>query len=785
MRPLLESADLNESDTRLRIIDTILFDILGWDKLAVSTELYCREAGFADYVFIENGKAGFILEAKRTESYFSVPKRNGKVKPTGFALLTKESEAADSALKQVIKYAMEQGPRYVAISNGHQWILCLAYIQGQALTERSLLVFDSLECIDDNFREFYDSFSPKAISLNLPSNLLLEGRKAPAPAKLTTYIVDYPHPASRNQIANELGLIAGIVLNDTKDREADKSFLEECYVKAKENAASILQAEELVKARLQTDERIKMNVWTQDNMDNYIRQETPSKPVIVLGKIGHGKSTFLNYLRTIKAPETLTRFLQIIVNFIDRPDNAAEVGEYVYDQIFDQLRDTHNIDVSENNMVRTILDYDIKQFRKTPEGSFYEYNTQEYRREELELIKSITRNKYEYLKRVFRFLKTGSKFSLAVFFDNLDKRPIEVQEEAFLKASAIARDCASLTFVCLRPESYYKSKHFGVLDSVSPKVFTISSPNPKLLITKRLRYAKKFATGDTLPMGAGYSQNITYNLKDVADLLECCVASFQFNKNLPRLFNAVSNGNARKMLDTLYQLLVSNHLNTDKILKNYRNGKYIIPIHEVLRAVLYSDYLHYDSRKSVFINFYDIERSDKMEHFTRYIVVSYLYRTAPSYSRQGYCSHSETKKYLYQLGYTDRHVYDTLSYLYQKKYIESNMPTETLTEQCDQLRITPLGRYHVQWLLPTFVYFDAIVIDTPIIDDAMRNMVSDTTDIFQRLERTEVFLEYLDQCALSVADGSFREAWRDTVEMVKQEVSHVRASAIKHARQHK
>ena len=44
----------NESTTRLRAVDTILFDVLSWDKAAVETEKYCRSEGYADYVFTIN-----------------------------------------------------------------------------------------------------------------------------------------------------------------------------------------------------------------------------------------------------------------------------------------------------------------------------------------------------------------------------------------------------------------------------------------------------------------------------------------------------------------------------------------------------------------------------------------------------------------------------------------------------------------------------------------------------------------------------------------------------------
>ena len=41
----------NEDTTRLRAIDTILFDVLRWDKALTETEKYVRAQGYADYVY--------------------------------------------------------------------------------------------------------------------------------------------------------------------------------------------------------------------------------------------------------------------------------------------------------------------------------------------------------------------------------------------------------------------------------------------------------------------------------------------------------------------------------------------------------------------------------------------------------------------------------------------------------------------------------------------------------------------------------------------------------------
>jgi hypothetical protein len=75
--PILQSLTKleNESTTRLRAIDTILFEALSWDKRVVETEKYCRKEGYADYVFLVNNSPTLVVEAKRSGIDFLLPDR--------------------------------------------------------------------------------------------------------------------------------------------------------------------------------------------------------------------------------------------------------------------------------------------------------------------------------------------------------------------------------------------------------------------------------------------------------------------------------------------------------------------------------------------------------------------------------------------------------------------------------------------------------------------------------------------------------------------------------------
>ncbi|MEX2317768.1 MAG: hypothetical protein WD669_11490 [Pirellulales bacterium] len=770
----------NEATTRLRAIDTLLFEVLGWDKVQVETEQYCRLAGYADYTFFGSAGCALVLEAKKSGSYFLLKRIDYPTEAVGLALLAKESPEAEAALRQAIGYAVTLGARYTAITNGHQWLLTLTYVPGETIEQRSVLVFESLESIKDNkFRQFFNCFSPAAVDGNKPADALLESRKAPAPNKLCTSIEKYPRPATRNPIANELWAALSAVWGEVRHGEVDKEFLEQCYVRVDPTASQIMLARELISTRISADEAYRIAVDSHDDVTESIAEALTEKPIIVLGRVGHGKTTFLRYLRQIKAADLLTNYFQIDINFLDRPDSPEEVGSYIHDTVERQLLEIHNIDISADNLVRGFLHTDLARFKTSFEGRQYAEGTLEFKQAERDYIHSIRNDRHQYLARVFAHLKRGRHNSVAIFLDNLDRRNDKIQEEAFLKASSMARDWAALVFVCLRLSTFYRSKHFGVLDSVEPRVVVIVPPKTRLLVSKRLKYAQSVASGivdsTRSAQGVQFGPAISAVLPTAAALLGAAAYSFKKNARLCNLFDAVSNGNARDTLTDVMNVLTSQHLNTEKILSKLQTGQYLMPVHEALRALIYGDSTDYDPARSKFINLFDISRADRAEHFTRLILLRHLNRLHSGYPTYGFLKVSIARTYLGQIGYSAEHVEGTLQYLFDNGYLDSAISQEKWASDVEAIRATDKAKYLINYLATTFSYYDAIVIDTPIVDAATRAIIHDVTSISKRLERATFFMNYLDVSAGTIQDNEFRNAWKQMSDSVHRDIAQITA----------
>lgn len=777
------SQSANEADTRLRLLDVLLFDVLDWEKADVDVEQYCRAVGYADYVFAVAKTVGLIIEAKRTGVSFVVPHAMFDPEPVAFALLEQETPAAGTALRQALGYAASLGARYIGISNGHQWIIALTYVQSQSIEERQVIVFDSLDRIRDNFRRYWMCFSKAAVGANEIYPVLMESRKKPAPAKLSLSIPGYPVPSERNRFINELSYILQTVWDVLSRTENTLLFLEKCYVSPQANELLVAFAKDMLTRRSVADQLHVGSVMSADadRLANTIIGYDNERPFILLGDVGHGKTTFLNYLRLVGAKDILSNYIQLEVNFLDRPDAAAEVNDFIYGQLEAQLFDRHKIDVFEDSIVRGALHSQIERFYRSSRYKLHGEDRAAATQEEKVFIQEQLKDRHSYYQAVVRHLKRGRGRSIAVFFDNLDRRDPAIQEAAFLKASAIARDWECVVFICLRPATFYQSFRSGVLDSIAPKTFTIGSPDLPLVLKRRFNFAERLALGEIdtpILEEAKKSRDISFRLPSVATIFACCEFSTRKEASAINMLAAMSNGNIRTLLDLTKRVLTSGYLDTGKILTKIReSGRYFVPSFEAVKTLLYGDYDQYDPRFSIFINLFDIYRADSKEHFIRFLLLEYLSRFQDQHEARNWVGYIAVATYLESFYFDVSTIQRHLTAVIQNGSVESSSAVTKDEIRVSTLRITTRGAYHINNLVTEFQYLDAMCVDTPIIDSSVRPTIVETTTIDGRIARTRAFLNYLRTCVNDLPDADGKEMCGKVVERGLAECDKVEGSA--------
>lgn len=74
-------------------------------------------------------------------------------------------------------------------------------------------------------------------------------------------------------------------------------------------------------------------------------------------------------------------------------------------------------------------------------------------------------------------------------------------------------------------------------------------------------------------------------------------------------------------------------------------------------------------------------------------------------------------------------------------------------------RITTVGAYTYKKLMGTFVYLDAVIVDTPIVDDGVAAEITDCADIEERVARSKTFVGYLNTSWESFACSDHAFDW--------------------------
>ena len=240
----------------------------------------------------------------------------------------------------------------------------------------------------------------------------------------------------------------------------------------------------------------------------------------------------------------------------------------------------------------------------------------------------------------------------------------------------------------------------------------------------------------------------------------------------------VCGGNIRLALDFIQVFVGSGHPDTSKMLEIYRQTRqYVVALHEFLRAVIYGGYRDYEPNFSEIANLFDIGGIDGREHFLAPIVLAYLGLESRASGNNGYVETESVYGYSQNIGFQPAQIRNVLSELIRRKLIE----TETRQPLAGPagstylyFRITTIGSYYYQKLVNTFTYIDAMVLDTPIVDRALREQTRDANNILSRLERAETFTQYLDSQWTSIEIAADVFDWNSLSTQLRDEITWIR-----------
>lgn len=770
LRLLLERygalADRNEATTRLQLIDSLFFDCLGWAREdCIAEESHGGE--YADYTFLAPTRA-LIVEAKREGDYFEVPLGLNAVEYRLQSLM-RDNHGLSAAVRQVAGYCQSRGVLFGAVANGHQLVAFIAVRHDLPPLEGRAVVFPSLQFMEDHFLELWNALSKPAV-MERQLRTTLAGSPTPAlPPKLSASIPGYPGTKARNGFQADLQILSELVLEDlTGSPELENLFLRECYCESGALSEYSLLSRDLLQARYSAlfDETVPgpttaPAVQKGGKVSPELLAESLSRrPILIIGDVGVGKTTFLRNLMKVDAAEQFANAIAIHINLGEQGALAVDLKAFIVGEIERQLREEYGIDVEEDGIVRAAYNGDLQRFSRGIFGRLKESSPQAYAQEEIKFLAQKVADRPEHLRYTLEHVAKGRKKQVVIFLDNADQRDFETQQQAFLIAQEFATRWPAMVFLTLRPETFHQSMRAeGALSGYHPKAFTIAPPRIDRVLERRISFALKITSGE---ISVPQLEEIKVNLGSLDSVLRALLHTLNESSEIGELVDNVAAGNVRLALDLVRSFLGSGHVDTEKIATIHRNsGRYLIPLHEFLRAVVYGDYAHFDPTRSYFANLFDISSEDGKEHFLLPLLVGELAGWRGPGVQNGFVETARVYEFLQGLGYTPEQVDHAIVRGHRHRLIEAagrRTPKEGL-EMPPSLRATPVGVYHIQRLAGLFAYIDAIVVDTSVLQRSVRERISDAHSVVERLARAAVFVEYLDSQWIPLSGGTTAFDW--------------------------
>lgn len=360
----------NEAQNRFQFIDRLLTECLGWEKPDIEVEKFDDLGGRSDYHLGRPPKA--VLEAKREAKLFEVPPTGNPSVVRKIQTLVQASKTFEDAVHQVIPYCAIHGVQIAIICNGPQLAIFQVFIPGQSPLDGECYFFNGFNSYIEYFALLWKLISPEGITENCAYRDLALHRNPRIPPKASISIPEPLKYRYRNNFQENLRSLSSVLLEEIEDNPTLKhSFYKECYVPIEANNRHLLLSKNIIAARYK---RVGEDGIAPSALDSITAFDstgglafndpsvTGSRPVVVIGDIGVGKSSFFeNLFENLEGTEKANTYF-IHLNLGIKANLATDIKSYVLTEIPSVLKNKYGIDIDSAEFSNAIYHKDLNDF---------------------------------------------------------------------------------------------------------------------------------------------------------------------------------------------------------------------------------------------------------------------------------------------------------------------------------------------------------------------------------------------------------------------------------------
>lgn len=760
-------SDLNETDTRCKVIDPLFKDVMGWDEKYIKREGHLNQIGYYDYEFVCSENK-FIFEAKREQILFDMPKDNIVQAKT---LNNSKHSKLYEAIKQGVDYAVPRRIDVVVVSNGIQ--IAVTYVPYFLRKINDTYLFHGHKKIQDDFISFYNLFSPYqniketiAILLSNKANRLIRNRPPFSP-RLSQKQNNPDDILANNPLASFLSSIHDKYFTEII---SNWDLLKKCYCdyesahQYEKNIELILRdraprlskvVQEIIEVEdedTSSSDGIKDIITSKKTADvfdeRFSDSKNRSKMFLLIGGAGVGKTTFIH------------RFFNFILSEEDRNSTAwiyldckecahgTDLDKFIYKKIEDELYEKYrHMNIFDDGEV--LLNIFSKDLNKNKALLSLIKDEDQKNLKRFKIIEEITENDKEtYIKRLFEYIQKQG-YSTCIIYDNVDQLDAELQKVLFLHGNAIKERLRTTLILSLREEVYYQHEKDKTFNFSDCDVFHIPSPKVFNVISKRLKAVKDEFSEEDVLFNYRNTKGISVAVKKL-DIVEVLTQTFLGNPDNTLLLEMISNGDVRESLKLFKKMISSPNVNYDELvtaagvssIKSTADKR--IKYEELLRALALDNRVHYISSKSKIINIFEANNDGFFSHFTKLRILLYAQRNLSLKEGnlpKGFFKIEDMYFEFFRFTVNDIEVFNELCLFLQKEGALINLKG-TITSLCpsDFVSLGPSGYYYLNNLMINPNYLALMAVDTSIADQKAAERIE---DLYKKSLATGDYQKYL------------------------------------------
>lgn len=748
----------SEADTRMKVIDKIFTNILGWPDKEIHLESMAGE-GFIDYRLTVSGLNRLIVEAKKESRDLGIGAgyagRSFKLGGTVF-----NTEAAKEGIGQAIYYCGHKSAELACVTNGRQWMVFRGSRFGDGIDtlEGKACVFGSLEAVREKFQKFYDLLAYEAVSEFRYRAIFQEEEGQPIRSRA------YKSPVRRRESrqfikADKLSADIDRImlpffqdLNDQDDKDARKA----CFVTTTESVA----AEQGI-ARISEELRNKIQSITSSDATEIteaikrVQEMNRHELILLVGTKGSGKSTFIDRFFGDVLPAKVAK--DCIIVRIDLADCGCDSTTII------KWLDEHFLEAAEKAVfpdrpptydeLLGMYHWEYLLWMDGHAKHLYETDKIEFK---IQFGKHIAKRReerpHEYITQMLSRIVKGLTKVPCLVFDNADHFDVPFQEEVFKYAHSLYRGSLCLVIVPITDTTSWQLARQGPMQSFYTESYFLPVPPTELILRKRIEYLERRIAEDKPEEGKGYflTRGIPLSIDNVKAFAACLQTVFINTGQVADWIGRLSNQETRRSLQLTRETVASPHLKVVELLKAYvAKSTMQVSQDEIKLAIIRGKYDIYPANNNSFVqNIFNLVIDHDTTPLIAVRILQYLDIALEGNSDDDsrYVPVGQIVEYMRVMNIEQRATNLCLTAMLETGLCLSYDPTAKKIAEAFKVQISPAGKQHLSWGLKDWVYLESMAEVTPLLEiDAVTEIKAflESGLAHDRRRAIKTFIQYL------------------------------------------